>query len=402
MNAGPHPRETSADEALAVLTGHYQQPDRSARRWKASGGRVAGYFCDAVPRELIRAAGLFPYRVAGDGSGQRGQAAKLVDPFMIQPVVTPGFVWSSVEQLLDGRLGFLDYLVIPNGRKPVYAIFRYLETIRRAGLADALPELHYLDKGYTSTTESADFDRRCFTRLADQLERWSGSPVSHDSLARTVALANQQRTMLAELARARCAASPRISGSEALAVIGSSQFMDYGEHIGQLRALLAGLDHRPPRPAAPRVFLGGSPVDRLRLYELIERAGGNVVAEDHCWGTRLAEATADESGDPAGTLADRYACAALCSMRFPVAQTTAACVRRAAAAEPNGAIFWVQSGDAARAWEAPDEARELRERGIDCLLLGDQDYALTDEDAVSGAIARFLGQLAAAGEAVQS
>jgi hypothetical protein len=84
---------TGADQALALLTAHYRQPELSARRWKEARGRVAGYFCDAVPRELIRAAGLFPYRVSGDGSGQRGQSARLVDPFMQQPVVTPGFVW---------------------------------------------------------------------------------------------------------------------------------------------------------------------------------------------------------------------------------------------------------------------------------------------------------------------
>lgn len=400
MNAGAS--DGTADQALAVLTGHYQEPGRSARRWKAAGGRVAGYFCDAVPRELIRAAGLFPYRVSGDGSGRRDQAAGLVDPFMQQPVVTPGFVWSSVEQLLDGRLGFLDYLVIPNGRKPVYAIYRYLETVRRAGLAGGLPELHYLDKAYSSGPQSADFDRGCFARLAGQLERWSGAPVSRDSLARTVALANEQRTLLAELARARCAPRPRISGTEALAVIGASQFMDYDEHLGQLRVLLAGLGQRPPRRPSARVFLGGSPVDRPRLYELIERAGGNVVAEDHCWGNRLAEATASESGDPASVLADRYACAALCSLRFPVARTIEACVRRAAAARPDAAIFWVQSGDAARGWEAPDEARTLRARGIECLVLRGQDYALADEDPLSTAIADFLSSLAPAGQAVPS
>lgn len=400
MNAGM--RGAAADQALAVLTGHYQEPGRSARRWKAAGGRVAGYFCDAVPRELIRAAGLFPYRVSGDGSSRRDQAARLVDPFIQQPVVTPGFVWSSVEQLLDGRLSFLDYLVIPNGRKPVYAIYRYLETIRRDGLADGLPELHYLDKAYTAGPASADFDRGCYARLTDQLERWSGCPVSRDSLARTVALASEQRTLLAELARARCAARPRISATEALAVIGASQFMDYDEHLSQLRALLAGLDQRPPWPPSARVFLGGSPVDRPRLYELIERAGGNVVAEDHCWGNRLAEASPGESGDPASALADRYACAALCSLRFPVADTVAACVRRAEAARPDAAIFWIQSGDAARGWEAPDEVRVLRARGIECLLLSAQDYALADEGPLSAAIADFLGRLAPAGQAVPS
>jgi hypothetical protein len=32
---------------------HYQQRDLAAREWKTKGGKVAGYFCDKVPEEVI-------------------------------------------------------------------------------------------------------------------------------------------------------------------------------------------------------------------------------------------------------------------------------------------------------------------------------------------------------------
>lgn len=380
----------AAEDALAVMTAHYRQTTLSALKWKASGGRVAGYFCDAVPRELIRAAGLFPYRLSGDGRGGRDQSRVLVDPYMQQPVPTPGFVWSSLEQLLDGRLSFLDYLVVPNGRKSIYAVFRYLETIRRLGLPVSVPGLHYLDKSFTSSPEAVAFDRGCLIRLRDQLESWSGTPITRERLSQVVAEANEQRVLLARLARARRDTGSRVSGTEALAIIGSSQFMDYGEHIGSLRAFLAALDKRRSRPPARRVFVGGSPVDRPRLYELIEQAGGNVIAEDHCWGNRVADGIVAEDGDPIEALTGRYERASFCSLRFPMAQAVGACVSRAQQARPDAAIFWVQSGDPARGWEAPDEIQQLRHRGLPCLMLGGQDYVLADPAPIRDAIADFL------------
>lgn len=393
---------TAAEDALAVMTAHYQETTRSALDWKASGGRVAGYFCDAVPRELIRAAGLFPYRVGGDGRSGRDQSRALVDPYMQQPVITPGFVWSSIERLLDGRLGFLDYLIVPNGRKSIYAVFRYLETIRRLELPVRVPYLHYLDKSFTSSPQSAAFDRGCLIRLRGQLESWSGRPVTPQRLAQVIAEANEQRVLLARLARARCAAESRISGTEALAIIGSSQFMDYSEHISAMRSFLGGLGQRPSRAPARRVFVGGSPVDRPRLYELIEEAGGNVIAEDHCWGSRLADGMVAEDGDPVEALAGRYGRASFCSLRVPVAQTVRTCASRARQAQPDAVIFWVQSGDPARGWEAPDEINELRYRGVPCLLLNGQDYELADPGPVRVAIAEFLSDLDHARDAVPS
>jgi benzoyl-CoA reductase/2-hydroxyglutaryl-CoA dehydratase subunit BcrC/BadD/HgdB len=393
---------TTAGQALEVMTACYRQPSRSALRWKQAGGAVAGYFCDAMPRELIRAAGLFPYRIGGDGQGRRDQSRTLVDPYMQQPVVTPGFVWSSLEQLLDGRLSFLDYLIIPNGRKSIYAIFRYLETIRRAGLPVTVPGLYYLDKAMTGSPRAQAFDRARLAGLRDQLAAWTGWAVDDAELARVVALANEQRTLLAELARARLADRPRVSGTEALAITGASQVMDYDEHVTALRAFLAGLDQRDERPSAVRVFLAGSPVDRPRLYELIEVAGGNVVAEDHCWGARIAEAMVAQTGDPVQALADRYAAGSFCSLRVPVAGTVAACARRAQIARPDAAIFWVQAQDPARSWEAPGQLRELRARGIPCLLLGQQDYDLADPAPLQAEITAFLRDPAAAGQVAAS
>ena len=38
------------------------------KKWMDQGGKVAGYFCAAMPVELITAAGFFPFRIRATGS----------------------------------------------------------------------------------------------------------------------------------------------------------------------------------------------------------------------------------------------------------------------------------------------------------------------------------------------
>ena len=59
---------------------HYQQRDRAAKEWKEKGGKVAGYFCNSVPEELILAAGLFPLRLSGDPRGGTEEADEYAEP----------------------------------------------------------------------------------------------------------------------------------------------------------------------------------------------------------------------------------------------------------------------------------------------------------------------------------
>jgi benzoyl-CoA reductase/2-hydroxyglutaryl-CoA dehydratase subunit BcrC/BadD/HgdB len=66
---------------LELMQKHYQQRDLAAREWKDRGGKVAGYFCDNVPEEMILAAGFFPFRISGDPWGGTELADRYTEPF---------------------------------------------------------------------------------------------------------------------------------------------------------------------------------------------------------------------------------------------------------------------------------------------------------------------------------
>ena len=44
--------------AFEAMRKHYQHRDLAAREWKRKGGKVAGYFGNNVPEEMILAAGF--------------------------------------------------------------------------------------------------------------------------------------------------------------------------------------------------------------------------------------------------------------------------------------------------------------------------------------------------------
>ena len=77
-------------------------------KYKADGGRkIAGYFCDYVPEELLWAAGLATVRITGG----RGNVVA-ADRYMQSNVCS--FARRCFDQALEGVYGYLDAVVVPH------------------------------------------------------------------------------------------------------------------------------------------------------------------------------------------------------------------------------------------------------------------------------------------------
>jgi benzoyl-CoA reductase/2-hydroxyglutaryl-CoA dehydratase subunit BcrC/BadD/HgdB len=172
--------------------------------------------------------------------------------------------------------------------------------------------------------------------------------------------------------------------------------MPVQESTAVLRALLSEVDADPdafsPRDG-PRVFVGGSPHDHPAVYEIIESCGATVVGEDHCWGNRTAFWDHRTDLSPLQRLAWRFHEQPACSIQFPMSDTVDLCVRRAALAQPDAAIFFGLEHETAQVWETPDEIRGLAEHGIPSLHLSEQPYRLTDREGLRARIEAFLGPI---------
>jgi len=360
-------------DAFETMQKHYQQRDLAARKWKEKGGKVAGYFCNDVPEEMISAAGLFPLRISGDPWGGTEVADSYTETFY-QPDVR-----SMFNMLLTGRYDFLDFLIIPHSRDAVVALYDYLHKIKQITPDLRLPDFYLFDMLHTRFWLTGLYIRDRVSELKKKLEEWSGKEITNESLSRAITIGNENKMLIGKVAALRAAGPPRISGVEALQIIGSSMFMLKEEHNSLLRQLLKEAGKLPARDGV-RLFVQGSPIDNLQFYELVESGKATIVGEDNCWGNRYSEDPVDQSLDPLEAIAERYHLKAPCPRMHSLDRRVNYCLQSAVEAKAQGAIFFFLEWDNAPAWEYPDQKKALEEKGIPTLCFEMQKYLLSDID----------------------
>ncbi len=179
--------------------------------------------------------------------------------------------------------------------------------------------------------------------LKNKLEEWSGKEISNESLSRAIDTGNENKVLLKKVATLRAEESPRLSGVEALQIIGSSMFMLKEEHNKLVREFLEEADGLPAKDRV-RLFVEGSPIDNLQFYELVESCNATVVGEDNCWGNRYSDNPVNPSIGPVEAIAERYHLKFPCPRMHSMERRVEYCMQSAVDAKAQGAIFSFLSG----------------------------------------------------------
>jgi benzoyl-CoA reductase/2-hydroxyglutaryl-CoA dehydratase subunit BcrC/BadD/HgdB len=372
--------------AFTTLQKYYQQRDLAAREWKRKGGKVVGYFCDSVPEELIMAAGFFPLRLSGDPHSGTDVARKNV---LARFVNREDFINSMFNMLLTGKYDFLDFLVIPHARDSIHRLYQVMVVLKKTNPALKLPALFFLDSAHSTFFSAGLYNRDRMLELKKQLEEWAGKEITNKVLSRAIVITNENKILLKKVAALRAAEPPRISGVEALQIIGSSMFMLKEEHNKLLKEYLNSAEQFPARDGA-RLFVVGSPLDNLQLYEIIESCKATVVGEDNCWGNRYSDVPIDTSIDPVEAVIDRYHNKSPCSRMYPMSRRIEYCLRNAEEAKAQGVVINVFRHDGAEAWETPDKIKALQQKGIPAIYFKNQPYLISDPKPIKTSITEFI------------
>jgi benzoyl-CoA reductase/2-hydroxyglutaryl-CoA dehydratase subunit BcrC/BadD/HgdB len=165
--------------------------------------------------------------------------------------------------------------------------------------------------------------------------------------------------------------------------------MSKEEHNKRLKEYLGGVEQLPANNGV-RLFVEGSPLDNLQLYEIIESCQATVVAEDNCWGNRYSDGPIAMTLDPVEAVIDRYNNKTPCSRMYPLSRRIEYCLRSASEAKAQGVIFNIHRFDEIQAWETPDEIKELKEIGIPSLYLKDQPYRISEPVSLKNRIDEFI------------
>ena len=376
--------EALACDAFVRLKAAYDDRKAVLSAWKGSGKKVvciAGY---DVPEEIILAAGMLPFRVTGYYGGERKSADKYLE-------YSFGAIWKGLwESIAEDYAGLMDHLVFCSSSDMFLKLFYYFRTMQRLEPERALPELRYLDYELVEHSfKSQERNERELRDLIETVEGWSGKKVTKEDLAAAIALCNEYREALTEFSALRGRDDCRVTGSEALIVIGGSMFMEKAEAIRLIRAVTEAAKGWKAAEGA-RVYYVGSPQETTEVYELAEANGLNFVGEDHDMGARMFDTQVRTDIEPVSALADRLLKRMPSSEKGSIAARVKAVGDKLEETGAEGLLTYMNNNDEAYVWDYPSIRKNVLEpRGIPSDTVQKQTWPLTEPEALAAQFRAF-------------
>ncbi|MGA2215718.1 MAG: 2-hydroxyacyl-CoA dehydratase family protein [Bryobacteraceae bacterium] len=341
--------------AVSTLTKIYA--DRAIQ--PKAGSPLVGVTSNTVPWELLQAAGFDPVLLS-----PRRACTPLADRYMED--VFSARMKAIFDFLLSTESAPLSAVVVPRTSEQEHKLYLYLREVARQGSGDLPPEpiLYNLLHARSPEAQAHGLERTQDLRTA--LERLGSRIIQPEALWAAIAEGNAARQAIRELLRQREGPAPRLSGTEALALIGAWYFMRRAEYALLAREALREIQTRPPL-AGPRILIKGSPQDTPDFCAAIEAQGSIVVAEDDWWGSRAAGSEIDATGDPIQAIFEKYYFDAPSPRVFPSEIADAWFHRKAR--EVDGVIFYLSPEDDVLGWDYPRLRAFLDEQAIPHLML---------------------------------
>ena len=371
-------KQALASEAFQRLKQAYDGRKQVLSGWKESGRGVvciAGY---DVPEEIILAAEMLPFRVTGYYGGARVSAEKYLE-------YSFGAIWKGLwESIAEDYAGLMDHLVFSSSSDMFLKLFYYFRTMQRLEPERPLPELKYLDFELVEHVfKTQERNERELHDLIETVEGWSGKKITTEALREAIALCNEYRAVLTEFNALRGRDDCRVTGSEALVVIGGSMFMEKHEAIDVVRAVTADAKTWEKAEGA-RIYYVGSPQETTEVYELAEANGLNIVGEDHDMGARMFDTQVRETIEPVSALAERLLNRMPSSEKGSIAARVKAIGDKLEETGADAFLTYMNNNDEAYVWDYPSIRRAVLEpRGIPSYTVQKQTWPLTEPETLA-------------------
>ena len=292
----------------------------------------------------------------------------------------PG-LWESIA---EDYAGLMDYLVFCSSSDMFLKLFYYFRTMQRLEPERALPELRYLDYELVEHVfKTQERNERELRDFIETVEGWSGNKVTADALKEAIDLCNEYRAALTEFNALRGKENCRVTGSEALVVIGGSMYLPRREAIDAVRAVTDAAKGWKAAEGA-RVYYVGSPQETTEVYELAEANGVNIVGEDHDMGARMFDTQVRTEIEPVSALAERLLSRMPSSEKGSIAARVKAIGDKLEETGADAFLTYMNNNDEAYVWDYPSIRKNVLEpRDIPSYTVQKQTWPLTEPEALS-------------------
>ncbi|HEY3317619.1 MAG TPA: double-cubane-cluster-containing anaerobic reductase [Coriobacteriia bacterium] len=364
---------------------------------KAAGGKVVGTFCLYVPEEIIRALGALSIGLCAGVEWGTNEVERYL----------PRNTCALIKSFIGFKLGKVcpyvesaDLIVgetTCDGKKKAYEVFGEMAPVY-------VMELPQMKRPNDLALWRAEIDR-----LVEKLEDLTGNRLTAENLARATKEVNDKRRALQRLNAARAASPAPISGLDALLAVQVAFYDDVPRFTQMVNAIADELERRVVSgegvvPASsPRVLVTGSPmaIPNWKVHDVIEKAGGIVVAEEMCTGSRYYDTlVAEVPGADIDTQIDAIATKYLdinCACFTPNDARIDDVIRLAEETRADGIVHYALQFCAPYQIEAYSVEKAAQAAGIPVLRI-DTDYSMEDLGQLKTRVEAFLEMLEPATE----
>ena len=349
-----------------------KDPNGYVKRFKAESGRkVVGTFCSYAPEEIILAAGAHPFRLFGSGEKIRLAEAHLQS-------YCCSLVRGALEDALAGRLEFLDGVVFPHTCDSI----QRLSDIWRLNV----PACFHLDVVLPvklDTDGARQYLIDVLNRFRVELGEKLGVTISDDDLRAAIRTMNRIRASLTRIYDLKGERPEILKGSDLYALARAAMIMDRTRAASLLEEVAAEMEKKSASKVAAwpkqRIVLSGGVCNHPDIYTIIEEAGGAVVGDDLCTGSRYFSGLIDEKADPVQAIAGRILTRGVCPAKHRgLTDRADHLVRLAREKRAQGVIFFLLKFCDPHAFDYPYLKEALDRAGVPSLLLEVEDRLPAD------------------------
>jgi benzoyl-CoA reductase/2-hydroxyglutaryl-CoA dehydratase subunit BcrC/BadD/HgdB len=359
--------------------------------FRKDGGKVVGTFCLYVPEEIIRAAGAWCVGLCAGAEFAYDEVER------IMPRNTCALIKSFMGFKLGKVCPYIQEadLVIGettcDGKKKAYELLSEMHNV----YVMELPQM--------KCEKDLAFWRSEIVELMSKVEELTGKKVTAESLRASIKEVNDKRRALQRIAATRAADPAPISGKDALLATQVAFYDDVPRFTQSMNALADELETRVadgvgavPK-GAPRVLITGTPMalPNWKLHDIIEKAGGVVVGEEMCTGSRYYQDLVSQDAATLDEMIDDIAAKYLdinCACFTPNTGRIDDVVRMAGELGADGVIDYTLQFCGTYQIEAGAVEKAVEKAGLPIMRV-DTDYSMEDVGQLSTRIEAFLEML---------
>lgn len=354
-----------------------------ARKWRQGGKKVFGYFCSYVPEEILYAAQILPIRILGSPEPV-DQADSHIQSYVCR------LIRSSLNKGIKGGYDYMDGVIIPytcDGMRLLHDLWEINVNNEFVWLLD-IPSSTRSDAGKRFFFEAID-------SLKTAVETYTGREIQPEDLDRAIYVHNETQSLLGTFYRYRRNSGWEIGSEEALqmtlaALVSPKE--EYNQRMAALLKAFANVSNEGAQRVGTdwvRLHVSGSVSVDPKLYRLIDQAGGMVVSDDLCTGSRYFWDKVGVMEDPLLAIKKRYLNRISCPSKYPAADRREYLLSRIQESGSQGVIFLLEKYCDPHLFDYPGIQTALEEKGIQSLWL-ETELFVSGEEQVKTRIEAFI------------